>query len=54
MEQGEEEQIGLFWPDQVFKDTVVLSIVIFILLTLSVYYPALLPGLLIRPIQLIC
>jgi len=34
------KQIGLFWPDQVFKDTVVLSIVIFILLTLSVYYPA--------------
>ena len=31
---------GLFWPDQVFKDTVVLSIVIFILLTLSVFYPA--------------
>jgi len=34
------KQIGLFWPDQAFKDTVVLSIVIFILLTLSVYYPA--------------
>ena len=34
------KQIGLFWPDQVFKDTVVISIVIFILLTLSVYYPA--------------
>jgi ubiquinol-cytochrome c reductase cytochrome b subunit len=34
------KQTGLFWPDQVFKDTVVLSIVIFILLTLSVFYPA--------------
>lgn len=34
------KQIGQFWPDQVFKDTVVVSVVIFILLTLSVYYPA--------------
>jgi mono/diheme cytochrome c family protein len=38
--KDKRKQIGLFWPDQVFKDTVVLSIVIFILLTLSVFYPA--------------
>ena len=33
------KQTGLFWPDQVFKDTVVLTTVIFITLTLSVFSP---------------
>ena len=39
-DKEKRKQIGLFWPDQVFKDVAVISIVIFILLTLSVFYPA--------------
>jgi ubiquinol-cytochrome c reductase cytochrome b subunit len=38
-DKEKRKQTGPLWPDQVFKDTVVSSIVFFILLSLCVFYP---------------
>jgi ubiquinol-cytochrome c reductase cytochrome b subunit len=39
-DREKRKQTGPFWPDQVFKDIVVASVVFFILLTLCVFAPA--------------